>query len=98
MLMVHCKSKDDDLGPHFVPANNEYEFRFKPGVFKQTLFWCHVAAPNNRKATFDVFNNKLIKNEIRNNLYWKLKDDGVYLSAVDNFSHSHHDQLVKHWD
>ncbi|CAN1144720.1 S-protein homolog 5 [Linum perenne] len=41
-MMVHWKSKDDDMGTHWVPATPEYKWRFRPNVFGNTLFWCQV--------------------------------------------------------
>ncbi|OIW17213.1 hypothetical protein TanjilG_02502 [Lupinus angustifolius] len=39
-LELQCKSKDDDLGIHIVPAGNEYQFQFRPNYFGTTLFYC----------------------------------------------------------
>ncbi|CAN1195917.1 S-protein homolog 5 [Linum perenne] len=97
MLMVHCKSKEDDLGAHFVPVNNEYQWRFRRNLVKETLYWCHLVATNNRASTFDVFNNHLKNYEVSNNLYWKVKDDGIYVSTIDNTSR-YQDFLVYHWN
>ncbi|KAL8533125.1 hypothetical protein ACS0TY_009393 [Phlomoides rotata] len=40
-LFVHCKSKDDDLGIHYVKAKQDYNFSFCIKPFS-TLFTCHV--------------------------------------------------------
>ncbi|PRQ21876.1 putative plant self-incompatibility S1 [Rosa chinensis] len=45
-LNVHCKSKDDDLGPHVLSFLEGYEFRFNPNIWRTTLFHCTMAWPS----------------------------------------------------
>ncbi|MBA0737321.1 hypothetical protein Gogos_010791, partial [Gossypium gossypioides] len=33
ILLVHCKSKDDDLGIHNLTAKTEFTWKFKPNFF-----------------------------------------------------------------
>ncbi|XLS56071.1 hypothetical protein HN51_005826 [Arachis hypogaea] len=39
-LTIHCKSKDDDLGPVVLSPNQSYQFTFNPNFFRTTLFFC----------------------------------------------------------
>ncbi|CAN1195906.1 S-protein homolog 21 [Linum perenne] len=86
-LLVHCQSKDNDLGVHYVTVKSEFTWRFKPDLVGNTLFWCYLGAPNNRHASFDVYDKALLGSEVSNNLYWKAKEDGIYLSETDNNLH-----------
>jgi len=41
-IIVHCKSKDDDIGFHTLMFGESYMFSFKPAILPwiQTLFFC----------------------------------------------------------
>lgn len=39
-LTVHCRSRDDDRGIHYVPAAQEYYFQFKLNFWQTTEYWC----------------------------------------------------------
>ncbi|CAN1169758.1 S-protein homolog 1 [Linum perenne] len=80
VMLVHCKSKNDDLGIHSVPAGSEYEWRFRPSVLGNTLFWCHVAT-GNKQIVYDAFyqDPKLWQRLHMDHSYWVAKDSGIYL-------------------
>ena len=40
-LTYHCKFADDDLGLRTLQPNGEWEFSFKPALFKTTNFYCY---------------------------------------------------------
>lgn len=40
-LVVHCKSKDDDLGEHIIRHGGQYNWSFKENFWRTTLFWCN---------------------------------------------------------
>ncbi|CAN0897803.1 S-protein homolog 1 [Linum grandiflorum] len=81
-MMVHCKSKEDDLGIHYIGDGSEYTWRFKPRlVFGRTQFWCYVAPVSVAlHIQFDayIFNDPSII-EYKYNVYWLVKPDGVYI-------------------
>lgn len=40
MLIVHCKSKNDDFGVHVIFPSENYRFSFGHNFFAKTLFYC----------------------------------------------------------
>ena len=53
-LNFHCKSKDDDLGPHVLTPHQYYEFNFRPNFFWTTLFFCRFWW-GNESHWFDIY-------------------------------------------
>ncbi|KAK7859578.1 s-protein like protein 3 [Quercus suber] len=53
-LTYHCKSADDDFGLRTLQPNREWEFSFKPALFKTTNFYCFFSYEN-FSASFDVY-------------------------------------------
>lgn len=53
-FVVHCKSKEDDLGPHVIGPGKSYWFKFKNNVWITTLFFCGVTWEGGR-AMFDIY-------------------------------------------
>ncbi|CAI0396693.1 unnamed protein product [Linum tenue] len=51
-LIVHCRSKDDDLGAHVVEVGSELRWVFVP--LDATLFWCKLAVED-RRHSFDAY-------------------------------------------
>ncbi|KAL5542548.1 hypothetical protein UlMin_010258 [Ulmus minor] len=56
-LTFHCKSKDNDLGSHFLSPNFAWYFDFERNVFDTTLFFCKFIW-GNEEHWFDVVNQK----------------------------------------
>lgn len=86
ILKVHCKSKEDDLGDHFLKSGGP-DFRFKfvsnPWPFGFTLFFCHFYWYQ-KDAVFDVYNLSISpdckdKNQLQR-CYWLARDDGFYFN------------------
>ncbi|CAL8990295.1 unnamed protein product [Prunus brigantina] len=71
-VLVHCKSKEDDLGIHLIHYNATYEFEFKPNVWGTTQFYCSFTWPS-RIEWFDIYKHQ--RDEL---LYclWIVKPDG----------------------
>ncbi|WVY96757.1 hypothetical protein V8G54_028908 [Vigna mungo] len=92
-LLVHCKSKDDDLGSHKLFEGGNFTWSFRTDFLHTTLFWCHVKKDNNnnnndngcdRTASFDVFwyDERLFQKCHWKNCLWRVRDDGIYLTAL----------------
>ncbi|CAL9213712.1 unnamed protein product [Arabidopsis halleri] len=73
-LTIHCKSKQDDLGPHVVPFRQEYHFKFQPNLWKSTLFFCSFQWANQFKR-FDIFDAQRDQ-DVCDQCHWEIKPDG----------------------
>ncbi|CAI0438110.1 unnamed protein product [Linum tenue] len=41
-LTLHCKSRDDDIGAFVLVTHEAIKWRFRPNIFRTTLFYCSV--------------------------------------------------------
>ncbi|CAI0427459.1 unnamed protein product [Linum tenue] len=72
ILIVHCRSKDDDLGGHAVDVGDSYRWSFQTNVFGGTLFWCNLAVQDKR-ISFKAYE------EYEETFgMWFVHDDGLY--------------------
>ncbi|CAI0394822.1 unnamed protein product [Linum tenue] len=72
ILIVHCRSRDDDLGAHAVAVGATFHWSFNDNFFGKTLFWCKLAVEDKRisfvayEAHVETFGQ------------WVVRDDGVH--------------------
>ncbi|CAN1143027.1 hypothetical protein LINPERPRIM_LOCUS26319 [Linum perenne] len=69
-LIVHCRSKDDDLGAQVVHVMSEFSWSFTG--YGITLFWCKVAVQDKR-AHFVAFDGHGVCP-----FHWVVDDTGVH--------------------
>ncbi|KAI4304581.1 hypothetical protein MLD38_040068 [Melastoma candidum] len=55
-FVVHCKSKDDDLGQHTFGPGQMYEFKFHSHILGHTLFYCGFSV-GDFKGVFDIYDH-----------------------------------------
>ncbi|ESQ38574.1 hypothetical protein EUTSA_v10029361mg [Eutrema salsugineum] len=81
ILEVHCKSKYDDLGVHFVKFNaHAYTFRFRDNVFIRTKWDCLIRKGRKMEyIDFRAYTGGFVR-RCGASYTWIAKDDGVYLS------------------
>ncbi|CAI0458680.1 unnamed protein product [Linum tenue] len=81
VLLVHCKSRDDDLGPHNITVGSQYEFRFKLNVLIPTLFTCYAAPDGSQHVDYTAFkeDEAEYRESSGHHTFWIAKDDGIYL-------------------
>ncbi|KAL7109377.1 hypothetical protein ACP275_06G171600 [Erythranthe tilingii] len=80
-LVVHCASKNDELGYYNLTTKHDFHFHFckKP---KATLFFCHLWWGNKNKA-FEVFNARWDPDIcVDHTCYWEAQGDGIYFSGT----------------
>lgn len=53
-LNIHCKSKDDDLGPQVIAPGAVWGFGFRVSLWGNTLFYCQVEWPGSSHY-FDAY-------------------------------------------
>ncbi|OWM85865.1 hypothetical protein CDL15_Pgr012115 [Punica granatum] len=79
-LLVHCRSKDDDLGAQFLLPQPEYLIRFKIDLFRRTRFTCEVEQ-GQTKTEFTAFTCSRDEDRCRHrDCYWSVGPDGFYFS------------------
>ncbi|EOA18850.1 hypothetical protein CARUB_v10007472mg [Capsella rubella] len=80
-LKIHCRSKDDDLGFHFLRTGETYDFSFHDGI-AGTLFACDLwQGPNFKFHTSFVAyeSGSLVFHHGKKN-YWDAREDGIYFT------------------
>ncbi|XP_022895219.1 S-protein homolog 2-like [Olea europaea var. sylvestris] len=83
LLMLHCASKDDDLGNHTLTYSREFDWEFCDSLFGNTLFFCTLGW-GSKKQSFDVFNSKWGKRECDGGAsFWLAKSDGIYFQNLN---------------
>uniref|UniRef100_A0A7N0TN45 S-protein homolog n=1 Tax=Kalanchoe fedtschenkoi TaxID=63787 RepID=A0A7N0TN45_KALFE len=96
-INVPCKSKNDDLGIHYIAPGQAYSFNFRPHIFGVTLFYCSTNW-NGRTEYFDAFDGRHGDEDVcKNNdcvCFWKLSPDKYCF--VDKYSSKPYD-FCKPW-
>ncbi|QHO39401.1 uncharacterized protein DS421_4g128830 [Arachis hypogaea] len=88
-LTIHCKSKDDDLGPVILSPNQSYRFTFTPNIlFRITLFFCTFRWTGSCHR-FDIYKQERDDRLCDNPCGWIIKKGGPcrdILSSHECFS------------
>ena len=97
-LLVHCKSKDDDLGDHLLKVDEQYLWEFKENIISTTRFWCTFTTSSNKRIVMDVFwpeTHHWLAYRCNNySCVWVAQDDGMYLTNIPESKR----ELVRKWD
>ncbi|KAK9755544.1 hypothetical protein RND81_01G033200 [Saponaria officinalis] len=84
-LYVHCKSKNDDFGEHYLSYNQEVHWKFGTSIFgKLTHFTCDLKW-GDKGRSFDAFVDGVETNacDRTSSAYWFACEDGIYFSCKD---------------
>ncbi|CAI0383168.1 unnamed protein product [Linum tenue] len=83
--MVHCKSKNDDLGVHVLGPNDWFQWHFRPNYFGYTLFYCAMDWGEGGLHWFDIYIQ--YRDYKRCKLcHWLIRKSGPCLSYGDHES------------
>lgn len=81
-VVVHCKSKDNDLGKQVIKQGGKYFWKFKENIWSTTLFWCNFRS-NFGEVSGEVFwpenGSRLTDQCVNNNCIWFVQVGGVFL-------------------
>lgn len=78
-LLVHCYSKDDDLGYHTLGVGQQFQWPFCANFLPTTLYSCTLTWVS-KTASFEAFKEK-IWGTSGENYHWIAKSDGIYFSG-----------------
>lgn len=77
-LTLHCKSRDDDLGFHYVSPASNWDFRFRTSFFDSTLFFCSFQW-SNQFHYFDVYDHVRDGKRCKRECPWTVGPTGLCL-------------------
>ena len=81
-MLVHCKSKDDDLGEHQIGPGGNFNWSFRENFWQTTLYWCNFKSILGH-ASGEVFwpekRNWLGARCGHHNCIWVAREDGISL-------------------
>ncbi|CAL1363724.1 unnamed protein product [Linum trigynum] len=80
-VIVHCRSKDDDIGANIVDVGSRFELGFAPNIFGRSLYWCKLAV-RDRRLTFDAYDGKA-DHVGGHDVSCLVRDDGIHLVDPD---------------
>ncbi|KAK9699458.1 hypothetical protein RND81_08G175000 [Saponaria officinalis] len=75
-LLIHCRSKDDDLSTVELTHLQVYNFTINKSFWGDTLFFCDVFF-DNEMHSFDVFNQKRDTSFCRKTCYYEVRESKV---------------------
>ncbi|XP_010419276.1 PREDICTED: uncharacterized protein LOC104704980 [Camelina sativa] len=82
ILKIHCVSKDDDLGYHYLRHGKIYSFQFDDSVFK-TKFDCDLwqGSPYYKfHANFRAYEGGGFVVHYGKKNFWEAREDGIYFT------------------
>ncbi|KAI3831397.1 hypothetical protein MKX03_004089 [Papaver bracteatum] len=91
-LQIHCKSADDDLGPHDLPNGGYIHWQFSNNLFGTTLFWCSMAWEEN-SGSFEIYNGRVDDDICYHDCSWSVRREGIFRHNSDKNVY----ELVYNW-
>ncbi|CAA0825339.1 Plant self-incompatibility protein S1 family [Striga hermonthica] len=83
-LLLHCRSKDDDLGIKTIGQNQKFRWTFCTNIWHTTKFWCTFQFGQKNRVI--VAYEETVKEFCKDNqCYWSARDDGIYLFDTEYY-------------
>ncbi|KAK7349440.1 hypothetical protein VNO77_06812 [Canavalia gladiata] len=82
-FIIHCKSKNDDLGPHVIQPNAAYEWSFHRNFFGRTLFFCGIHWVDG-SIVYDIYKTSRDFRRCSADCYWEVTNKALYGYAQDS--------------
>ncbi|CAI0436802.1 unnamed protein product [Linum tenue] len=80
-LMVHCKSRQDDLGVRWLEPGKSFEWSFHPHFFAKTLYFCAFRWEHGAHLVwFDIYKQQRDE-EVCKQCQWAIRRDGPCLAV-----------------
>ncbi|XLS91184.1 hypothetical protein HN51_067192 [Arachis hypogaea] len=87
-LMVHCKSRDNDIGEQYLKPHQCFEFHFKTNVWGSTLFFCGFNWQGGRHW-YDIYIHERDFTVCSKLCAWQVKQNGPCLYDHKTNSYTH---------
>ncbi|CAN1190433.1 Self-incompatibility protein S1 [Linum perenne] len=81
VLIAHCWSKDDTIGPQLISVGSEMSWGFSVKYFATTHFWCDLAVEDKR-VHFTAYKDD---GRYMDTTRWVVNDTGVFAVYVEFF-------------
>ncbi|KAJ9176425.1 hypothetical protein P3X46_011736 [Hevea brasiliensis] len=79
-IILHCQSKDDDLGYVILENGSEFQWSFNVNFWGTTLFFCGLQWEDSYPRHFDAYNAKKDYNRCFTECKWLINSDGALFS------------------
>ena len=96
--LIHCKSKDDDLGDQMLQVGQSFSWKFKVNLLSTTLFWRNLRTSLKKHVSMEVFwpekHDWLDYRCTYETCNWDARDNSIYLeNRIKNV-----DVFVRTWE
>ncbi|CAN0879340.1 hypothetical protein LINGRAHAP2_LOCUS12976 [Linum grandiflorum] len=78
ILWAQCKCTDNSQPATDIYPGSAYKLTFKEHLTRANVWSCFIIKDDDSQVWLKVFNETLRPKSFKYNLYWAVKDDGVY--------------------
>ncbi|CAN0879339.1 hypothetical protein LINGRAHAP2_LOCUS12975 [Linum grandiflorum] len=83
-VWAQCRCTDSTQPATDIDPGSEYELTFKEHLFQENLWSCFIVKDNDSQVWLYVFDQIIRHQAVNYNVYWAVKDDGVYYRQPGN--------------